>query len=432
MTRLQAVGLASALLACAIPARAEEPRAVVTRAIKAMGGDVDAAQNPAASAKIRVKGLDFPINATGEVHFQPATAFRFDVTLDIGNQNQKEQGTVVFDGTKGWAKMNGMLQEMPESELAMTRAVIRLFSPSLLPSLLADKAVTLTALPAGVVDGRPTHVVKADFADKTAFQLQFDQVSGLLVSKSVKLPSGPGEEFVVVLSRYEESGMADDARVLREAGIDTNGPALVAFLRKQAPDPKQVAQAAVLIKALGDDSFDVREKAGEDLIALGAIAVPHLERAQKNPDAEVARRAKQCLDVIAKRNDGRVLSAAIRQVVWGKVEGGTEALLKLLPGADGATAREAKAALVALAERNGQVLTAALQDPDPVIREAAAAVLGKDGGTYLKQPSRRLFLRGLKQPATLKLLVAGRAVADMEITEIAYFNQIDPKLFAKP
>src|SRR5260370_31655558 len=129
MTRLQAVGIAAALLASAIPVRAEEPQAVLTRAIKAMGGDVDPARNPSTSAKVRIKGIEIPANATGEIHFQAATALRFDVTIQFGTD--KQVGTVAFDGKSGWADMNGTAQDMAQSELRMKRAVVRLVSPAL-------------------------------------------------------------------------------------------------------------------------------------------------------------------------------------------------------------------------------------------------------------------------------------------------------------
>src|SRR5260370_17002965 len=76
MTRLQAVGIAAALLASAIPVRAEEPQAVLTRAIKAMGGDVDPARNPSTSAKGPIKRTQLPPNATRQIPFQTPTPLR--------------------------------------------------------------------------------------------------------------------------------------------------------------------------------------------------------------------------------------------------------------------------------------------------------------------------------------------------------------------
>jgi hypothetical protein len=67
---------------------------------------------------------------------------------------------------------------------------------------------------------------------------------------------------------------------------------------KDSEDPK----AAPLIRALSDPSFEVREKASKDLLALGEPAVPSLEKALRGGDPEAARRAEHCLSVICSKD----------------------------------------------------------------------------------------------------------------------------------
>ena len=74
---------------------------------------------------------------------------------------------------------------------------------------------------------------------------------------------------------------------------------LLKFVDKKSPPLEANSQKiAQLIRLLGDSSFAVREKASKDLVALGESAIPFLQKAQKNPDLEVARRSERCLAII--------------------------------------------------------------------------------------------------------------------------------------
>src|SRR5262249_25329950 len=153
-----------------------------------------------------------------------------------------------------------------------------------------------------------------------------------------------------------------------------------------------------LIKQLGADDFKTREQAAVALVELGPAAVPHLKRSAKDPDLEVAKRAQACLEKIGDREADRLVSPAIRLVGLRRPDGAVEALLDVLARTrDEEVQREALAALVMLADAGGKpdpALAKALEDRDPARRAAAEAVLGKDGGAYLKKPGRRLVLTG--------------------------------------
>jgi hypothetical protein len=56
-----------------------------------------------------------------------------------------------------------------------------------------------------------------------------------------------------------------------------------------------------LIKQLGDDSFDRREAASKELVAIGEPARPALRKASSCGDLEVRRRAERALEEIATR-----------------------------------------------------------------------------------------------------------------------------------
>ena len=74
------------------------------------------------------------------------------------------------------------------------------------------------------------------------------------------------------------------------------------------------------------------KKASGELVKIGAAAVPLLHAASRDTDnAELAKRAKECLDAI--HNSG-LLAACVRLLAERNPEGTAEALFEFLPFAD--------------------------------------------------------------------------------------------------
>src|SRR5262249_57165752 len=88
------------------------------------------------------------------------------------------------------------------------------------------------------------------------------------------------------------------------------GPALVEYFRRYVATPLDMEKVRLLIRQLGDDSFEVREKATQALIAIGEPAVPFLRQAAKSTDPEVVRRAERILQAIVKEPAQRETEAA--------------------------------------------------------------------------------------------------------------------------
>ncbi len=143
--------------------------------------------------------------------------------------------------------------------------------------------------------------VKVARPGETDVSLFFDEKTGLL--KKIEYKTGAvgdkGVLFATVLDDYRAIEMgAVDLKVLKEANVGSDGPALLTFLRSQIHAEADRKAIYELLKQLADETFEVREKATTQLIALGSVAVPFLREASKDDDAEVARRAKHCLDTI--------------------------------------------------------------------------------------------------------------------------------------
>src|SRR5262249_42475797 len=155
----------------------------------------------------------------------------------------------------------------------------------------------------------PALGVKVSSGGQPDISLYFDRETGFLVKYAYrgKDPEDPREALrEMVLADYGEPrlGTTEESE-LREAKIETSGPALVEFLRRQAPQPGRLEKVRGLIRQLGDEAFSVREKASAELIALGPVALPFLQTAAKSSDREVARRAAQCLQQIGGRTGSK-------------------------------------------------------------------------------------------------------------------------------
>jgi hypothetical protein len=88
-----------------------------------------------------------------------------------------------------------------------------------------------------------------------------------------------------------------------------------------------------------------------------------------------------------------------------------------------------------VAVRDGKVdkaLERALVGQDPKRYFAAAAVLGKDGGTFAKQPWRPLLIDGVLLSRGCSLYRDGKLHMDLESVEVHYYNRLDDSVFARP
>src|SRR5437667_6723165 len=100
----------------------------------------------------------------------------------------------------------------------------------------------------------------------------------LLIGTSLLLFShrGPGAA--------EPDSVPADEKILRSAAIATDGPALLEYFRKRILNAQDRERIHRLIQRLGDDEFATREKAADDLVAVGTPAVSLLRQATRDSD----------------------------------------------------------------------------------------------------------------------------------------------------
>jgi hypothetical protein len=214
-------------------------------------------------------------------------------------------------------------------------------------------------------------------------------------------------------AREAQRQAAEDVRVLKAARVPTDGPGLVRFLRRgsAAPDEKHIQ---ALLRALGDRSFKVRERAAADLSAEGPAVLPLLLQGMKGADLETRRRLQGCIAAIEQAGSDPALAAAARRLVALRPEGACAALLSRLPLAGEEGEEVMVSALMALGARGGQLdpnLVKALADPTPACRGAAALALGWGGAEGQREAVRRLLRtdpdRNVRLRAAQGLLLAG-------------------------
>jgi HEAT repeat protein len=254
-------------------------------------------------------------------------------------------------------------------------------------------------------------------------ELKDEQAVSALISLLAELPRGrakQAEDYLYNLAGEQgpKVPLGNDAASAKKCRdtwsvwwARSDGPGLLVQFRKRALSDADRERAQELIKKLGDDSFEVREKATADLAALGKFVLPLLRPAAASTDPEVSERARKCLEKIGKEDAAPLTAVAARLVAYRKPAGAAEALLAYLPlAADQAVAAEVRAALIEVAVREGKpepAVVRALQDGSPQRRAAAAEALCWAGAAEQRPAVRRL----LQDPQPLVRLHAALALA---------------------
>jgi len=227
----------------------------------------------------------------------------------------------------------------------------------------------------------------ASIHDTTALPILIDLLGELPLVQGKQV-----EEFLVGLAGESAPKivLADDnvsRRNCREAWLkwwqeppeSLSGPVLLEELRKRTTNEKDRVKIQSLIEALGDDSFEAREKATSALKALGEVATPLLRLAARSQDPEVNQRAKAVLQEIDRNRTPPPAPLVFRLLALRRPAGTAEVLLNFLPFAeDDGLVGEAQYALNAIASQEGKpdpALVRALEDKAPLRRAAAAEAL---------------------------------------------------------
>lgn len=230
----------------------------------------------------------------------------------------------------------------------------------------------------------------------------------LILTVLVTAPAAPAET----------SPVEDEERILRDAGLASDGPALLAFFHARARmDVDGEHLRRLLTQFVGDDE-PRRAAAQAELLGFGALALPALRQAANDlSQPQAAARAADCLAWLEGPASQKLLTAAVHLLAQRKPEGAAAALLTYLPYADnGEIVTAVLTALEAVAAPAGKAdpaLVQGLSDRQSVRRAAAAVALCRAMPPHQVPELRKL----LNDPAAKVRLRAAMALAEAKDAE---------------
>jgi len=206
--RISGITLAAVTLFSIATARADEAadaKAIVTRAIKASGGQEALAKYKASTAKIKgeLQAMGATVPFTGEMATDGNDRQRLALELELGGQ--KFTVTQVLNRDKGWVKLNDETMDMDADKLAEALEQAHSGWVMTLVPLLA-KEFTLTGLGESDVEGKPALGLRATFKGRRDISLFFDKQTHLLVKTESRVKdeeSGQEVNEETLLSQYE-------------------------------------------------------------------------------------------------------------------------------------------------------------------------------------------------------------------------------------
>jgi hypothetical protein len=411
--------------------------AIVKKAIDAQGGE--AVLRRAQAGRVTYKGtvMDFPCRA--QYVFYLPDRFRFTLGAKQPDDSKLAVDYCVNRGSV-WATSSLENDTPDEDYLNKVRQWAYAEELRSLLPLLDAKSFSLSEPSESKVKDRPALEIKVTAKGKPDLQLFFDKAAGFLVKMEYHFVAPENKKQVreeMYLDDYREVwSSAADEEIVKAAKLTSDGAALIQLLRDRTVGAEEQDKINSMIRSLGDSSFEIRNKAKDELLAKGARALPALTRALVETDPEIAGRAKECTEKIGPPKDAALMSAVIRLVAYRKPTDAVATLLAFAPSAPNESVlQEVTGALAVAGIRDGKpdpLLEKAIQDKDPERRAVALKVLNRKPDDKRSLPEARLVLPGLKWPMKEVYADDGKNVDELEVTEVQFFRDLADSNFAKP
>ena len=229
-------GLAALLVNPTISRAADDPAAIVDKAIKALGGEELLAKTKVAQWKAKgtmhAFGMKMPYVA--DYAFAAPDKLRFDVTGEFGGQKMSfSAGT---DGTANWEKSGDTLQDMAKKKAeAFQHNLYSMSVAHLLP--LKNKDFTLANADDIKIDDKPAVGVKVSKKGHPDVTLWFDKATGHLVKYQTPMWDEFSDKEVMQEVFFTGYGKIGDRMCFGKLSIKRDGQQ---FLEEELSDQKSL------------------------------------------------------------------------------------------------------------------------------------------------------------------------------------------------
>lgn len=196
MIRFQCAILAGGIflgLGHAASAADEEAKAVVDKAVKAVGGSVDASKAYSWKTKGTLTINDTDNKFTTKVTAQGINHYRQEFEGEFDGNPIK--GVTVLDGDKAWRKIGEDANKLEDDQLANEKRTAYLLIVGQAPSFLKGEGFKLESDEEQKVDGKPATELKVTGPDGKDFEISFDKATGLPVKMTATVVDFQGEEY---------------------------------------------------------------------------------------------------------------------------------------------------------------------------------------------------------------------------------------------
>jgi hypothetical protein len=217
-----------------------DPKAVIDKGIKALGGEEKLAKAGTYSWKakgtITFNGNDNEIKTQATV--QGLDHYRSEFEGEFNGDTVK--GVLVLNGDKGWRKFNDNSMDLDADGIANEKRTIYL---AVIPATLMPlKGKEFKLEPAGEekVDDKPAVAIKITGPDGKDFKLFFDKESGLPVKLIAKVIGFGGDEFTQEIS-YTNYKDFDGAKKATKISAKRDGEK---FIEQEITDFKVLDKAS--------------------------------------------------------------------------------------------------------------------------------------------------------------------------------------------
>jgi hypothetical protein len=196
---------------------ADEPQAIIAKAIKASGGTDKLNKYQGARAKskgtLMIQGLKLPF--TEEVVTQLPGKFKEVLDLDV--MGNKISLTTVYNGENAWINANGKLQDLDDKVLTELKEAANLLRINHLPNL-KDKKYEVTLVGEVKVNDRPAVGIKVATKGFRDANLYFYKDTGLLAKverRMVDTMSGQEVTEERIVTEYQDVDGIKTAKKLK-------------------------------------------------------------------------------------------------------------------------------------------------------------------------------------------------------------------------